>query len=75
METAYVSARIIRRLRIFYAGGVVLPRPSTAHEGGDAIQASELLRGGACGGESWRYNASGVEFRYLFDNPRVITRG
>ena len=29
MVTAYVSARNIRRLTIYYAGGVVLPRPST----------------------------------------------
>ena len=26
-------------------------------------------------GGSWTYNASGVEYIYLSDNPRVITRG
>ena len=30
--TAYVSARIVRELAVFYAGGVVLPRPYTAHD-------------------------------------------
>ena len=30
MLTAYVSARIVRQLGIFYAGSVVLPRLSTA---------------------------------------------
>ena len=34
--------------------------------------ASLMVKG--CGG-SWTYNASGVEYSYLFDNPRVITRG